>query len=115
MTTATSQRGSGNFKVLELQGIIGSIQLKKLPQFVDPASAISPLSSSTWRIYRTTFPCRYRKVILPGSRSPSRCRSAWPGRLIRRIEAKGIQTRLLFAGNGPPSVHEQSDCYIPYR
>jgi len=111
----TSEAG-GNFKVLELQGIIGSIQLKKLPQFVDARKRNFSIIYEHLEDLQDDIPLPISQgdpswFAFPITLSKRMDRAD----LIRRIEAKGIQTRLLFAGNVTRHPFmKQSDCYIPY-
>ena len=91
-----------NLKVTDLQAAIGCEQLKKLPDFV-------ARRRHNWDQLRRNLDCTADKLILPEP-EPHSCPS-WFGflmtvregvsreRIVRYIEEKGIQTRMLFSGN----------------
>lgn len=91
-----------NLKVTDLQAAIGCEQLKKLPDFV-------ARRRHNWDRLRRNLDCTADKLILPEPEPHSR--PSWFGflmtvregvsreRVVRYIEKKGIQTRMLFSGN----------------
>lgn len=91
-----------NLKVTDLQAAIGCEQLKKLPDFV-------ARRRHNWDRLRRNLDCTEDKLILPEPEPHSR--PSWFGflmtvregvsreRIVRYIEEKGIQTRMLFSGN----------------
>ncbi len=93
-----------NLKVTELQAAIGCEQLKKLPDFIERRR-------HNWEFLHNALQPVADKLILPEPAENSR--PSWfgflltvrPGsgldrnRLVRYIEGKNIQTRLLFSGN----------------
>lgn len=93
-----------NLKVTDLQAAIGCEQLKKFPGFIERRK-------HNWARLRAALSPISEKVILPEAAENSD--PSWFGFLIslkddvcparetvvRRIEAKNIQTRLLFSGN----------------
>lgn len=91
-----------NLKVTEMQAAIGCEQLKKLPGFVEKRR-------HNWERLRKALAPLKDKLILPEAAPDSR--PSWFGflvtckegvdrnRVVRYIESKGVQTRMLFAGN----------------
>lgn len=91
-----------NLKVTDMQAAIGVAQLKKLPEFVR-------LRRRNWELLRSYLSDMQDKLILPVASENSK--PSWFGflitladgidrqRVINYIEAKGVQTRMLFAGN----------------
>ncbi|MCB2362045.1 lipopolysaccharide biosynthesis protein RfbH [Clostridium estertheticum] len=92
-----------NLKVTEMQAAIGCAQLKKLPEFIDKRR-------ENWELLKNKLKHLDEYLILPVAEKNSK--PSWFGFLItikdpsinRRdllqyLEDKGIQTRLLFAGN----------------
>lgn len=91
----------GNFKVLELQGVLGNLQLSKERQF-------RKRKQDNFAIIYKALEDVQDKVFLPKSLPDAT--PAWFGfpltlklgdrmDLCKRIEARGVQTRMLFAGN----------------
>jgi CDP-6-deoxy-D-xylo-4-hexulose-3-dehydrase len=93
-----------NLKVTEMQAAIGCAQLKKLPAFIKKRK-------ENWKYLRKNLELLSDKLILPEPAENSD--PAWfgflitvkenagvdRGQIVRHLEAKGIQTRMLFAGN----------------
>ena len=93
-----------NLKVTDLQAAIGCEQIKKMPSFIEARR-------HNWEYLRTKLQPLEDKLILPES-APNSIPS-WFGflislrtesglkrhEIIRTLEAKNIQTRLLFSGN----------------
>jgi CDP-4-dehydro-6-deoxyglucose reductase, E1 len=93
-----------NLKATEMQAAIGCAQLKKLPGFIKKRQ-------ENWKYLRKNLESLSDKLILPEPAVNSD--PAWFGflitvkenagidreQIVRHLEAKGIQTRMLFAGN----------------
>jgi CDP-6-deoxy-D-xylo-4-hexulose-3-dehydrase len=93
-----------NFKATEMQAAIGCAQLKKLPAFIKKRK-------ENWKYLRKNLESLSDKLILPEPAKHSD--PAWFGflitvkknagidreQIVRHLEAGGIQTRMLFAGN----------------
>ena len=93
-----------NLKATEMQAAIGCAQLKKLPGFIKKRK-------ENWEYLRKNLESLSDKLILPEPAENSD--PAWFGflitvkenagvsreQIVRHLEAKGIQTRMLFAGN----------------
>jgi len=87
-----------------MQAAIGCAQLKKLPEFIKKRK-------ENWEYLRKSLESLSDKLILPEMEENSD--PAWFGflitvkenagidreQIVRHLEAKGIQTRMLFAGN----------------
>lgn len=91
-----------NLKVTDMQAAVGCAQLKKLPDFVEARR-------HNWdRLHAALVPVE-DKLILPEPTANSR--PSWFGfimtvregmdreKIVRYVESKGIQTRMLFSGN----------------
>ena len=93
-----------NLRMTDLQASIGCAQLEKLPQFV-------AARNENWKILRRGFADLEERFVLPEPTPDSR--PSWFGFLltvredagfnrnevVRHLEASGVQTRMLFAGN----------------
>lgn len=93
-----------NLKATEMQAAIGCAQLKKLPGFIKKRK-------DNWKYLRKNLEALSDKLILPEPAEKSD--PAWFGflitvkenagidreQIVRHLEVKGIQTRMLFAGN----------------
>ncbi len=93
-----------NLKATEMQAAIGCAQLEKLPSFVEARK-------KNWTLLREGFSDLNDKFILPESAKNSE--PSWFGflltvkedagftrdQIVAHLEKKGIQTRMLFAGN----------------
>lgn len=93
-----------NLKLTDMQAAIGCAQLEKLPSFIDARKR-------NWRILREGLSDLEDHLILPGATKDSD--PSWFGflltirenagfnrdELVNHLESKGIQTRMLFAGN----------------
>lgn len=92
-----------NLKITDMQASIGCAQLRKLPFFIEKRN-------KNWSLYRDKLSCLEGSFIMPEAEENSI--PSWfgfmltikDGRIKRRnllqyLESKGIQTRLLFAGN----------------
>lgn len=93
-----------NLKITDMQAAIGCEQIKKLSSFIDARK-------NNWNILREGLDCLSDKIILP--ELDENTEPSWFGFLItlkdnssivrdgfvRYLEDKGIQTRMLFAGN----------------
>jgi CDP-6-deoxy-D-xylo-4-hexulose-3-dehydrase len=93
-----------NLKATEMQAAIGCAQLKKLPGFIKKRK-------ENWKYLKKNLQSLSDKIILPEPEENSD--PAWFGflitvkenagvgreQIVRHLEAKGIQTRMLFAGN----------------
>ena len=93
-----------NLKVTDLQAAVGVEQLKKFPKFIEKRR-------HNWERLRKALECVKDKLILPEAASHSK--PSWFGFLIsvspdsdlnrnnivKYLESKNIQTRLLFSGN----------------
>lgn len=91
-----------NLKVTDMQAAIGCEQLRKLPSFVE-------WRKHNWTYLRQALACVEDKLILPEPAPNSE--PSWFGflmtvregigreKIVRYIEGKGVQTRMLFSGN----------------
>lgn len=93
-----------NLKITDMQAAIGCEQIKKLPSFIEARK-------NNWIKLRDGLDCLSQKIILP--ELDENTEPSWFGFLItlkddsgiyrdgfvRYLEDKGIQTRMLFAGN----------------
>lgn len=91
-----------NLKITDMQAAVGCAQLEKLPEFIDRRR-------QNWKRLRDGLLCMKKWLILPEAQADSN--PSWFGFLmtvregvdcietVKHIEAKGIQTRRLFAGN----------------
>ena len=91
-----------NLKVTDMQAAIGCEQLRKLPSFVEQRK-------HNWAYMREALACVEDKLILPEPAPNSE--PSWFGflmtvreginreKVVRYLEGKGIQTRMLFSGN----------------
>jgi CDP-6-deoxy-D-xylo-4-hexulose-3-dehydrase len=93
-----------NLKVTDMQAAIGCAQLKKLPRFIEVRKA-------NWNLLSDALSDFGEKFILP--RPTENSDPSWFGflltvreqadftrdQIVAHLEAKGIQTRMLFAGN----------------
>jgi len=91
-----------NLKITDMQAAIGCAQLKKLPDFVERRRR-------NWSKLRQALDCAADQLILPEPEPHSQ--PSWFGflmtvqegvdreKVVRYIESKGIQTRMLFSGN----------------
>jgi CDP-4-dehydro-6-deoxyglucose reductase, E1 len=93
-----------NLKVTDLQAAIGCAQIKKLPSFIKARKR-------NWKFLRNRFNNLTDKFILPEATSGSD--PSWFGflltvkedagfsrdEIVKYLESKGIQTRMLFSGN----------------
>jgi CDP-6-deoxy-D-xylo-4-hexulose-3-dehydrase len=93
-----------NLKVTDMQAAIGCAQLKKLPKFIE-------IRQKNWQILKNGLEDLQHYFLLPEPTQYSQ--PSWFGFLItvkdaahftrdeivRHLEQKGIQTRMLFAGN----------------
>jgi CDP-6-deoxy-D-xylo-4-hexulose-3-dehydrase len=93
-----------NLKATEMQAAIGCAQLEKLPRFIEERK-------KNWRLLRDGLACCANSLLLPEQMENSD--PSWFGFLITvregapfsreqmmaHLEAEGIQTRMLFAGN----------------
>ena len=93
-----------NLKVTDMQAAIGCAQLEKLPSFIDARK-------KNWEMLRNGLAGLEDKLILPEATENSD--PSWFGflltvrkesgvtrdLLVNHLESKGIQTRMLFAGN----------------
>lgn len=93
-----------NLKVTDLQAAIGCAQLQKLPGFVAARKA-------NWQLLREGLASLEEQFVLPEATADSD--PSWFGflltvraggglareRVVAELEARGIQTRMLFAGN----------------
>lgn len=93
-----------NLKVTEMQAAIGLAQLKKLPGFI-------ARRKENWRLLRSGLSDLAEHLVLPEPETDAD--PSWFGflltvkeqagfsreQLVRHLETKGIQTRMLFAGN----------------
>lgn len=102
-----------NLKATDLQAAIGCAQLEKLPGFIEARK-------HNWRLIREGLACLADKFILPEPAPNSE--PSWFGflltvkeragftrdEIVKSLEASGIQTRMLFAGNllKHPCFHE---------
>ncbi|TSK06128.1 MAG: lipopolysaccharide biosynthesis protein RfbH [Geobacter sp.] len=93
-----------NLKVTDMQAAIGCAQLSKLPSFIE-------LRKRNWKLLSDGFADLGSSFVLPEATENSD--PSWFGflltvkkeagftrdRLVNHLESKGIQTRMLFAGN----------------
>ncbi|HUW65469.1 MAG TPA: lipopolysaccharide biosynthesis protein RfbH [Spirochaetia bacterium] len=93
-----------NLKVTDMQAAVGCAQLEKLPEFINARKR-------NWKFMRTAFLDLHDCFILPEAADNSD--PSWFGflltvrrdagftrdQLVTHLENKGIQTRMLFAGN----------------
>lgn len=93
-----------NLKITDMQAAIGCEQIKKLPFFIETRK-------NNWIRLREGLDCLSDKIILP--RLDKNTEPSWFGflitlkdesgisrdRFVRYLEDKGIQTRMIFAGN----------------
>lgn len=91
-----------NLNITDMQAAVGVAQLKKLPGFVERRR-------HNWEYLRNGLQCIEDKLILPEPESHSK--PSWFGfmmtchegvdrkKVVPFIESKGVQTRMLFAGN----------------
>jgi CDP-6-deoxy-D-xylo-4-hexulose-3-dehydrase len=93
-----------NLKVTDMQAAIGCAQLEKLPGFIESRK-------KNWKLLREGLNGLENKFVLPEATENSD--PSWFGflltvreesgltrdRIVNRLESKGIQTRMLFAGN----------------
>lgn len=93
-----------NLKVTDMQAAIGCAQLEKLPGFIEARK-------KNWKLLRDGLAGLEDKFILPEATENSD--PSWFGflltvregsgltrdKIVNRLESKGIQTRMLFAGN----------------
>ena len=91
-----------NLKVTDMQAAIGCEQLKKFPKFVERRK-------HNWKRLHDALECVQDKLILPEAAPNSD--PSWFGflmtvqegidreKVVRYIEDKGVQTRMLFSGN----------------
>jgi CDP-4-dehydro-6-deoxyglucose reductase, E1 len=93
-----------NLKVTDMQAAIGCAQLEKLPGFIEARKR-------NWKLLREGLACLEDRLVLPEATANSD--PSWfgflltvrPGsglsrdRMVNHLESKGIQTRMLFAGN----------------
>lgn len=91
-----------NLKITEMQAAVGCAQLEKLEGFIEKRR-------QNWQFLRDALAGEEDKLILPYGEEPARpswfgflltvregvCRDA----LVRHLEEKGVQTRMLFSGN----------------
>jgi CDP-6-deoxy-D-xylo-4-hexulose-3-dehydrase len=93
-----------NLKVTDLQAAIGCAQLEKLPEFIEARK-------KNWKLLRDGLAGLEDRLVLPEATAGSD--PSWFGflltvreesgvtrdRIVSQLENKGIQTRMLFAGN----------------
>ncbi len=93
-----------NLKATDMQGAIGCAQLKKLPDFIERRR-------ENWEFLKSTLSKIQEYIILPEANEHSV--PSWFGfmmtlrpesgldrsKILKRIEAEGVQTRMLFSGN----------------
>ncbi len=93
-----------NLKVTDMQAAIGCAQLEKLPSFIEARKR-------NWQLLRDGLACVEDRLVLPEATLNSD--PSWFGflmtvregagfsrdRIVNHLESKGIQTRMLFAGN----------------
>lgn len=112
-----ASRAGGNFKPLELQGVLGLVQLKKEPIFRETRKRNFSILYSAMREIDGL-------VVLP--ESLPNADATWFGfaltlrrgnrrEIMSRIEARGVQTRMVFAGNivRHPFMHGV-ECMVPF-
>ncbi|MEE1010352.1 MAG: lipopolysaccharide biosynthesis protein RfbH [Agathobacter sp.] len=111
-----------NLKATEMQAAVGCAQLKKLPDFVK-------VRKENWDYLREKLEVVSDKIIMPEKAENSR--PSWFGflmtvrkntgftrdELIKHLENKNIQTRLLFAGNivKQPCFNEMREAKAGFR
>ena len=109
-----------NLKVTDMQAAIGCEQLKKFPAFVERRR-------HNWNRLHAALEPIADKLILPEAAPNSN--PSWFGflmtvregidreRVVRYIESKGVQTRMLFSGNliKHPCFNELRETGIGYR
>jgi len=90
-----------NLKITDMQAAVGCAQLKKLPHFVEARR-------ENWRYLRDALKPLDDKIILPEALNDSEpswfgfvitMRSGTRETMLRHLDMKKIQTRLVFAGN----------------
>lgn len=91
-----------NLKVTDMQAAIGCEQLKKFPSFIERRR-------HNWSRLHQALECMQDKIILPEAAPNSN--PSWFGflitvkeginreKVVRYVESKGVQTRMLFSGN----------------
>lgn len=93
-----------NLKVTDMQAAIGCAQLEKLPGFIEARK-------KNWKLLRNGLACLENRLVLPEPTENSD--PSWFGflltiregsgltrdKIVNHLERKGIQTRMLFAGN----------------
>ncbi|MDR2686187.1 MAG: lipopolysaccharide biosynthesis protein RfbH [Oscillospiraceae bacterium] len=91
-----------NLKATEMQAAVGCAQLKKLPRFIERRRA------NFQRLYALLEPLQDRLILPQATKNaqpswfgfPITCREGIERTaLVKAIEGKGVQTRMLFAGN----------------
>lgn len=109
-----------NLKVTDMQAAIGCEQLKKLPYFVERRR-------HNWDRLHKALECVQEKLILPEAAPNSN--PSWFGfmmtvqngvdreQVVRYVEQKGIQTRMLFSGNliRQPCFNQMRETGCGYR
>ncbi len=109
-----------NLKVTDMQAAIGCEQLKKLPYFVERRR-------HNWNRLRNALECVKEKLILPEAAPNSN--PSWFGfmmtvqngidreQVVRYLEQKGVQTRMLFSGNliRQPCFNQMRETGYGYR
>lgn len=93
-----------NLKATDMQAAIGCAQMQKLPSFIDARKR-------NWQILRDGLDCLSDRFILPEATENSdpswfgflltirECADFTRDNIVNHLEGKGIQTRMLFAGN----------------
>ena len=109
-----------NLKVTDMQAAIGCEQLKKLPYFVERRR-------HNWNRLYNALECMQEKLILPEAAPNSN--PSWFGfmmtvqngidreQVVRYVEQKGVQTRMLFSGNliRQPCFNQMRETGYGYR
>ena len=109
-----------NLKVTDMQAAIGCEQLKKLPYFVERRR-------HNWNRLHNALECMQEKLILPEAAPNSN--PSWFGfmmtvqngidreQVVRYVEQKGVQTRMLFSGNliRQPCFNQMRETGYGYR
>lgn len=109
-----------NLKVTDMQAAIGCEQLKKLPYFVKRRR-------HNWNRLYNALECMQEKLILPEAAPNSN--PSWFGfmmtvqngidreQVVRYVEQKGVQTRMLFSGNliRQPCFNQMRETGYGYR
>lgn len=111
-----------NLKVTDMQAAIGCAQLEKLPSFIEARKR-------NWRLLRDGLTDLGDRFILP--EPTENADPSWFGflltlrdnrrfsrdKIVNHLESKGIQTRMLFAGNliKHPCFDEMRACGVGYR